>query len=153
MPGPAKDIVESELNSIESIIANDRKGVGFSKCHLRKNIPTLLDGPKIPPDTLRALLRPNATWLSGFGYQGVVGIVHQSFGVRLLSSIELFGIESSGQVNSICFAKTQGNNASEADIKNMVGFAAQWDLLLVDWCLATVIRPSFSDYMRYFTRG
>lgn len=153
LPESASDIVESELSLIDGIFANERKGVGFAKCHLRKSVPTLSDGPPISMREFRALLPSNAAWLSGFGYRDVAGIVNQSFAVRLLSSIELFGTELNGLVNSVCFANTRGNNASELDVSSLADFALKQELLLVDWCRSVAIRPSLSDYMGYFTRG
>ena len=74
LPASASGIIESELGQINGVLENNRKGVGFAKCHLRENIPTLSNGRVILLNELRTLIQENATWLSGFGFRGLLDL-------------------------------------------------------------------------------
>lgn len=151
VPASAINAVESELDSVRGIYEMEREGQAFRKCHLRSSIPALLPACSLQFSEFREAIGPHVKWLAGFAYEGAAGVVDKSFAVRLLSSIELFGV-AYGVIESICFANTHANNAPEPDVRGLATFAAAHDLLLVDWCRVLVLRPSFADYMSYFNR-
>jgi hypothetical protein len=106
--------------------------------------------PGIPLDDLRLSLEPKATWLAGASVRGSAGMIAQSFAVRLLSSIELYGTVQNGSIELCCFAGINGNNALQLDIPGLVDFARRQHLLLVDWCRAMALEPFPADYQAYF---
>jgi len=152
LPTSIVDQIELELKLVMNIHKKERQGYGFAKCHLRPSLPNLSPDRKIRLSDLREALGPNATWLRGFGIGGIAGIAENSFAVRLLSSIELFGIADAGKIQSICFANTSANNVPEPDVQNLSSFAAAHDLLLVDWCRVIALPAIHLDYVNYFTR-
>jgi hypothetical protein len=153
LPTSIADLIERELKSVMAIHEKERQEIGFAKCHLRPSLPNLSPDRTIRLSHLREALGPNATWLRGFGIQGIAGIAANSFAVRLLSSIELFGIVDEDKIRSICFANTAANNIPEPDVQNLAKFAAAHDLLLVDWCRVLALPAIHPDYVSYFTRA
>jgi hypothetical protein len=151
VPASIADIVETEFGAIRHILENEQQGPGFRKCHARVSVSTVAF-MQINFAQLQAALGPKAGWLAGFAYQGIVGLVENSFAVRLLSSIELFGIVTEGVTQSICFANTRSNNVPMPDLQNLADFAAARDLMLVDWPQLTVLEPDIADYKKYFCR-
>jgi len=153
LPTSIADVIESELKSVMTIHQKERQEYGFTRCHLRPVLPFLSPDREIRLSDLREALGPNATWLRGFGIGGIAGIAENSFAVRLLSSIELFGITDGDRIQSICFANTSVNNIPEPDVQNLANFAAAHDLLLVDWCRVIALPGIHPDYVSYFTRS
>lgn len=152
LPSSAANRIEEELEAVREIYEHHRKGVGFAKCHLRTSVPTLRPDRDILLSDLEAALGRQATWLTGLAYQGVAGIAADSFAVRVLSSIELFGIAPVGAIASICFANTRANNAASSDVEGLSKFAEAHDLLLVDWCRAEIVPSAAENYAAYFRR-
>ncbi|HEX5245328.1 MAG TPA: hypothetical protein VFW23_18850 [Tepidisphaeraceae bacterium] len=153
LPRSIADAIEVELRSVMAIHEDERVEVGFAKCHLRSSLPNISPDREIRLSDLREALKPSATWLRGFAIQGIAGIAADSFAVRLLSSIELFGIANDDKVQSICFGNTTANNAPEPDVQNLANFAVVHDLLLVDWCRVLALPAIHSEYVSYFTRA
>jgi hypothetical protein len=149
----AGDAIAAELEAVRRIYDQERQGVGFKKLHLRRAIPVPLAGRSFSLADLRSALGPAATWLAGFAYLGVAGVVDSSFAVRLISSIEIFGLAPGGAVQAVCFANTRTNNVPRPDVENLAGFAAAHDLVLVDWCAAAAVSPTGEEYAGYFLRA
>jgi hypothetical protein len=150
LPASAAPVIETELVSVRRIYQEGRQGQGFAKCQVRAAIPTISRDQKIRLSELRTAIGVNASWLAGFGYQGVAGIVTNSFAVRLLSSIELFGVAPGGIIESVCFANTRANNVVDPAIQNLARFAGVHRLLLVDWCRIVALPPSPTEYAAHF---
>lgn len=153
LPTSIADAIERELKMVATIYEKERQEVGFAKCHVRSPLPNLSTDRTIRLSDLRDALGPKATWLRGFGIGGIEGIAADSFAVRLLSSIELFGITDGDKIQSICFANSSANNVPEPDVQNLAKFAATHDLLLVDWCRVVALPAIHPDYVSYFTRA
>jgi hypothetical protein len=146
------DAAASDLDAIRLIYEHHRAEYGFRQLHLRRAIPVPLEDRQLRLEDLRAALGPHARWLVGFAYRGVAGIIESSFAVRLISSIEMYGVAPEGLVQALCFANTATNNAPRPDVENLARLAATHDLILADWCAAARIRPSAEDYANYFIR-
>lgn len=148
--GSESDAIAAELDAIREVHLHERNGVGFKRVHLRKAITEPLVGVSFTIRELQQVIGPQATWLPGFAYQDIAGIADSSFAVRMISSIELFGIAPGGVVQRVCFANTQANNVPQPDVRNLAAFAAAHDLMLVDWCAVAAIPPVEDDYATYF---
>lgn len=146
----AADVIASELDAVRRIYEQERQGAGFKHLHVRRAVQTPLADHPISLEELRRSIGPQATWLAGFAWQGVAGVVESSFAVRLFSSIELFGVAPGGVIRSVCFANTRTNNLPRPDVQNLAGFAGRHDLLLVDWCGTVAVPPAEEAYAAYF---
>jgi hypothetical protein len=144
------DDASAELDEIARIHEHERKGPAFKTLHVRSRIVQPLDDAEVSTDHVRDMAGPRAVWLDGFGFPGVAGIVSDSFAVRMLSSIEILGIATDGRVRVACLANTRVNNLGAEDVRSLVRFAAERELLLVDWCRMAVIQPSPEEYASYF---
>ncbi|MDB5322508.1 MAG: hypothetical protein JWN40_4139 [Phycisphaerales bacterium] len=150
--GSAREAIASELDLIRLIYDQEREASGFRRVHLRQLIPAPLADRQLRLEDLRHALGPHATWLAGFAYRGVAGIANASFAVRVISSIELYGVAPNGIVETLCFANTSTNNLPLPDVEILARLAATHDLLLADWCAAAVIPPLAQEYIEYFIR-
>ncbi|HEY7087993.1 MAG TPA: hypothetical protein VH518_07880 [Tepidisphaeraceae bacterium] len=145
-----RDRIEEELAQIREIHDRDGDGPGFRRVHVRKAIPAPLEPAEIRLEQLRQALGDKTTSLDGLAYAGVAGVVKDGFALRLISSLEIWGTSLDGNVRAACFGSARLNNVPQPDVRNLADFAAQHDLLLVDWCPMEVILPIESDYLGYF---
>jgi hypothetical protein len=99
------------------------------------------------------VLGEKAKWLDGIAYTGAAGIAKDAFAVRLISSIELYGAVQDGTIQCLCITGGRTNNVPFPDVTNLAAFAAERDLLLIDWLGGTVIEPTVDNYTQYFVRG
>jgi hypothetical protein len=147
------DSVEGELAAIREIYAQHREPGGFRKLHVRTAIPDPLAATILTLEGFAGALGRDATKLDGVAAQGVAGLVANGFAMRLLSSIEVYGLSSEGRIRVIGFQNRQVNNAPLYDLRNLAAIAAGHQLLLVDWYRATIVPPEEESYRRYFVGG
>jgi hypothetical protein len=145
--------VEQELEAIRQIHETESEGPGFRKIHLRQAIPAPLGDRALRLDDLRDAIGEKAKRLDGISYAGTAGIAKNAFAVRLISSIELYGAVRDDEIQCLCTTGSRTNNAWYDDVTNLLVFAAERDLLLVDWLGATVIETTGDEYTRFFVRG
>jgi hypothetical protein len=148
-----RDVIDREFEAIRQIHETERVGPGFRKIHLRQAISAPLGHLAVPLENLRDALGEKAKWLDGVAYTGVAGIAKDAFAARLISSIELYGTVRDGTIQCLCTTVGRTNNVPIPDVTNLAAFAAERDLLLVDWLGARVIEPTVENYTRYFVRG
>jgi hypothetical protein len=145
--------VDACLDAIRDVYANKRKGDFFRELHVRREVPEPLRGLGVTLLDLRQTGGPRATWLDGIAGQGVAGLVADGFAVRLLSSVELYGLaDGRGQLRVLGLHGTRANNAGAADVTALREFAASNQLLLVDWCSATKISAFDDEFETFFSR-
>jgi hypothetical protein len=148
-----EDIIARELEAVRQIHLTERQGLGFRKLHLRGGIPSPLPEIILSLDELRQALGPSPTWLDGLCYQSIAGIAQDTFAVRLISSIEIYGAADGGSIQTICFTNVRLNNKPQPDLQNLAAYAARHDLILVDWCRAQAIPPVEALYAKYFAES
>jgi hypothetical protein len=145
--------VEQELEAIRQIHETEHVEPGFRKIHLRQAISAPLGHLAVPLENLRDALGEKAKWLDGVAYLCAAGIAKDAFAVRLISSIELYGTAHDGAIQCLCTTGRRTNNVPFPDVTKLAAFAAERDLLLVDWLGGTVVEPTVENYTQYFVRG
>jgi hypothetical protein len=145
------EAIDAELDAIRMIYENHRANVGFKKLHVRNAIPQRLAGHAVGLEPLASALSANGVWLEGVAYQGIAGILRDSFSMRLLSSLELYGIAPAGELAALCLHHPRMNNKPQPDVGILAGFVAEHRLVLVDWCRMQRIEPDPNQYFEYLT--
>jgi hypothetical protein len=155
------EAIEKELESIREVydrngaelaLENGRVGMAFKKVHVRERIPVPMQSTQVALSDLLAAAGPRATILDGVSWMGVAGLTADAFAVRLISSIEIYGLSRGGRVEVACFHNRRVNNVPTEDVHNIATFARANGLVLIDWC--RMIKVECEDYMyrEYFVR-
>ena len=147
------DAIDAEFDAIRMIHQNHRAGVGFSKLHVRKAIPQQLAGHGIARESLASALSEIGVSLEGLCYQGIAGIVRDSYLMRLLSSLEIYGIAPVGEIAAMGLRPPRVQSKVQPDLEALAGFAAEHQLLLVDWCRLQRIKANEHACTNYIWGG
>ena len=134
--------IEAELKAIERIFTQHHKRPGFDALHIRKEIPTPLQGSWPTLTDLRSTLGETASWLDGVSFQGMAGLVAGGFAVKLPSGITVYGTEKEGRVSVLALRPTKVGAAAEGDARLLSALAIRHQLCLVDWCRVEQIPPT-----------
>jgi hypothetical protein len=151
--GTLRAQMEDELQQVRVIHEQHREEYGFKKIHVRETIPNPVGNMNLHLDQLRDSLGQGVTWLEAVSYLGVAGTIRDSFAARMLSSIELYGVAPNDLIQAIGFTRATMNNVPPVDLQRLVDFAADNDLILVDWCRLEVVAALLPDYSAYFKHG
>lgn len=136
------DCIEQELASVRRIYEEEREGAGFRTLHPRKAMASPLAGTDLDVPAVRAACGAMATPLDGVSFTGVAGLVSASFAVRLLSSLEVYGLhDERGRVVVLAVHARSTNNVAMSGMDGVVGMAVANDLCLVDWCRCELVPP------------
>jgi hypothetical protein len=140
--------LETELKSIELIFAAQRTpGGAFKSLHVRKEIPEPLSDVTLSMATLRAAL-PNARVFDGLGYQHAPGLIEGGFAFEA-SGLTIFGLEQDSRVAACCF-RFQKLEKAQDHARTLARLTRDMDVVLVDWCKASVTETSESALGAYF---
>jgi hypothetical protein len=142
--------IEAELAAIRSIYDREHVGIGFKKVHVRSRIPAPLRSADIPFDDLVSASGTRATILEGVSWRDVAGLTADSFALRLISSIEIYGQVQNGIVEVAAFQNRRINNMAMDDLRSITAFAREHELVLIDWCRATLVEAEDACYLDYF---
>lgn len=134
--------IEAELKAIERIFTQHRKSPGFDALHIRKELPTPLQGSWLTLADLRSALGETASWLDGVSFQGVAGVVAGGFAVKLPSGLTVYGTEKEGRVSTLALRPTKLGAAAEGDARLLSALAIRHQLCLVDWCRVEQVPPT-----------
>jgi hypothetical protein len=138
--------IEKELAAIRNIYEHERVDVGFRKVHVRDQIPQPLLDATLNLHELASAVGKNATMLDGVSYAGVAGLVENAFALRLISSIEIYGLVRDSRLHVAGFQNTRVNNVPDEDVRHLDEFAVRHQLLLVDWRRVQIIEANYRDY-------
>ena len=145
------DAVETCLAAVRNVYEVQRDGVGFKNLHVRREVPRPLDDTHLTLDDLRDAVGGRAAWLDGIAFAGVAGVVAGGYAVRLLSSLELYGLaDGDRRVHTLCVANARVNNVGGPDVAALRELAASQRLLLVDWCSAAQYTPFEGGFETFF---
>lgn len=134
--------ITAVFGSIERIYTEHRKGAGFDELHIRKEVPTPLEGASLTLADLRGAVGETVTWLDGVAFEGVAGVVDESFAVKLPSGPTLYGLQREGRVSVLGLHHTKASAAIEGDARLLAALASKHQLCLVDWCRVEQVPPS-----------
>lgn len=125
VPSEAIEQAQGDLEAIRAILANERKGAGFQRLHVRQGLPAPFGARELRVTTLRGLFggeRPVA-------YRGGSGVLEGCFAFTLPSGAVLYGQAQAGRVIAL------GLSAPDPD-----ALARLDGLTLIDWCAAEAKR-------------
>ncbi len=142
--------VEEALGNIRRIHEEERAGYGFKKVHVRMEVPLPFAGVEVAPGELIGVAGERGTMLEGVSFNKVAGVVQGSFAVRLISSIEVYGLMGAGRVEVMGLLNCRVNNVGEEDVRRLAGFAKRRGLVLVDWCGMEVVEAEEGAYRAFF---
>ena len=128
--------------AIERIYTEHRKGHGFGELHIRKEVPTPLEGSSLTLAELRGAVGETVTWLDGISFEGVAGLVEGGFAVKLPSGPALYGLQREGRLSVLGLHHTKASAAVEGDARLPAALASKHQLSLVDWCRVEQLPPS-----------
>jgi len=117
--------IAAELAAIREVHA-ERTGPGFRRLHVRERIPEPLAGTAIAID---AVARAPRRLL---GFDGATTVVAGGFAVDVVGGA-IYGYEEAGRVVVV--------GAWRAGSEALATLARAQQLIIVDWCRATMIRP------------
>ncbi|HEX8820590.1 MAG TPA: hypothetical protein VF794_11740 [Archangium sp.] len=139
--------IEVELRAIERIFTQHRKSPGFDALHMRKELPSPLQGCWLTLADLRSALGEAASWLDGVSFQGVAGLIADGFAVKLPSGFTLYGTQREGRIAVLALRPTKGGAALEGDSRLLSALAIRHQLCLLDWCRVEQVAPT-ADRLR-----
>ncbi|WPB81137.1 hypothetical protein KYC5002_18645 [Archangium violaceum] len=128
--------------AIKRIYTEHRKGYGFDALHIRKEVPTPLEGSSLTLAELRGAVGEAVTWLDGISFAGVAGLVEGGFAVKLPSGPALYGLQREGRISVLGLHHTKASAAVEGDARLLAALASKHQLSLVDWCRVEQLPPS-----------
>ena len=140
--------VRDEIADIEAILRDAREGPGFSKVHVRKRIPSPLQGGTMRDADLTARFGPPSTAVRFHG----VGIrIANAFCHDVGDHWLLYGTVSGGQPTTLALARsTNSNGALAAPLTHL---CKEHSLLLVDWCGCRVAAPESGEFAAILRSG
>ena len=131
--------VEQELGAIRAIHEHERVGMGFRNLHVRSRLPRPIEDGRISLEDVRALVGGRLS--QPLRFDGVGKQISDGIGFSFEGGSILYGICSGTHFEIL------GLRSASAD--NLVGlkaFAAQRDLLVVDWCRCVAAHPDDASF-------
>ncbi len=122
--------------------------LGFREIHVRKamNFPI---GDPLTLDAVYACFDPAPAFYDGVGYRGHDGLVVGGFAFAA-GPLTVYGQHLDGQVRVLGLALTPGLPATaQAVLPSVARLMTTHDLLLVDWCRATVVPGDAAALQQY----
>jgi hypothetical protein len=145
--------IEADLRAVARIHQKHRKKPGFDELHVRKEVPSPLEGTWITLSELRSSLGETASWFDGVSFQGVAGLVAGGFAVKLPSGLTVYGLERGGRVHVLALRPPEGvaGASAEGDIRLLAALATRNQLCLVDWCRVDQFPPTAAHFQEWLS--
>lgn len=143
--------IENDLRDVARIHQKHRQSAGFDAIHIRKEVPSPLQGTWLTLDELRSYLGKTASWFDGVSFQGVAGLVAGGFAVKLASGLTVYGLHWGGRVQVLALRPPKGVTGAEADMRLVAGLATRHQLCLVDWCRVDQFPPTAAHFQEWLS--
>jgi hypothetical protein len=142
--------VDDNLAAIRRIHEQERVGVGFRKCHVRKDPKEPLAGVRLELGELTSRLGNDARTYAGVSFQRESHLIQGGYAFETGSLLQIYGQVSGGTLTSFCLLSHQG---AQRDGAALLELARSRELCLVDWCRALKVMPEEEPFQRYFNPG
>lgn len=123
--------VDVELDDVRRVLSGRRKGAGFDEIHVRKRVPSPLDGARVTLAEVEAAAGAKSRPLA---LRGQHGAVKGGFAIPLADGM-IYGVERDGALTTLGL---HGAYDEAAGLLHPVALAHR--LALVDWCGARRLR-------------
>ncbi|WP_257456404.1 hypothetical protein [Archangium lipolyticum] len=143
---------EIDLRAVARIHNKHFKGAGFDAIHIRKAVPSPLEGTWLTLDELRSTLGPSASWFDGLSFQGAPGLIAGGFAVKLASGLMLYGTQRGGRISVLALRGRESTTDVEGDARLLASIATRSQLLLIDWCRVEQL-PPVAQHIRDWLSG
>jgi hypothetical protein len=143
--------IEKDMRAVARIHQKHRQDAGFNAIHIRKEVPSPLEGTWLTLDEVRKDLGETASWLDGVSFQGMAGRLAGGFAVKQPSGLTLYGLQRGGRVQVLALRSPKGLTGAEGDLRRVAGFAARHQLYLVDWCRVDQFPPTVAYFQEWLS--
>lgn len=145
--------IETDLRAVARIHQKHRKSAGFDALHVRKEVPSPLEGTWLTLDELRGSLGETASWFDGVSFRGVAGLVAGGFAVKMASGLTLYGLQWGGRVQVLALRPPEGvsSASAEGDVRMLAALATRHQLCLVDWCRVDQFPPTIAHFQEWLS--
>lgn len=138
VPTVKSRLVEEEIAEIREVY-QQRKGLGFCTCHVRRRLQETLVGCAISVDELAAVSGGTQRQLC---YRGERHPIRSGWAFEWGEGWAVYGIAESGLVSCAGLHRTAASGLAPTVAASLVSFAGRHDLVLVDWCRASAFAPA-----------
>ncbi|HEX5746212.1 MAG TPA: hypothetical protein VFZ09_08205 [Archangium sp.] len=143
--------IEKDMRAVARIHQKHRQGAGFDAIHIRKEVPSPLEGTWLTLEELRGDLGEKSSWWDGVSFQGTAGRVAGGFAVKQPSGLTLYGQQRGGRIQVLALRSPEGLTGAEEDLRRVAGFAARHQLYLVDWCRVDQFPPTAAYFQEWLS--
>lgn len=146
--------IEVDLRAVAKIHREHfQKGRGFDALHMRKEVPSPLEGAWFTLADLRSALGESASWFDGVAFRDVAGVVAGGFAVKLPSGLTLYGTQQGGRVNVLAMASAESGPAAESNARLLSALAIRHQLCLIDWCRVQQVPPGVEHLRTWLSKN
>jgi len=139
--------IDENISEIRLIYQNERVGVGFRRCHVRKEPREPFSGTNLTLTDLTSRLGPDRRSYGGLAYRGSSEMIEGGFALETGSLLTIYGLQKDSRITACCFFPSKGANG---DADALLKLAKSYELCLVDWCRAAKVMPTEEEFHQYF---
>lgn len=138
------------LEKIAAIHNDGWTGNGWSRIHVRSEIPQPLGNERIKLDHLFSRLGMPAR-ANGLGFASIDGLVRGAFSIDTPGGLNIYGRESRKLLTELCLHKTWYNDRTAHEAAGLADLAIKHRLVLVDWCQIRLLPPDSEEFAVFVT--
>ncbi len=145
-----RNTIEKCLGEIKKVYALETARRGFSRVHVRSEMPEPLYGINIRVSEVMNIFGEAAIPYSGLAFSRFAGLITGGFGLETSTNITLYGVQEEGIVRDLCMGTTEPTGRFRAHVEALASFAIFHNLCLVDWINTTLVPPDLAEFKKYF---
>ena len=145
-----KAAVEACLAKIKEVYALETAKRGFSRVHVRTELPEPLYGVNIRAAEVYDIFGESALPFGGLAFSRFASLITGGFALETNTEIIIYGQQEMGIVKALCMGASEPTGRFRAQVEALATFAIFHRLCLVDWVNTILVPPDMDEFRRYF---